>query len=211
MLQVDHIAAAHLQKTILGQNGRQLLQLAVKGAEMFPRNVPIHIDDSALALQIIDLVQRDANGLAVVVHGEGLGTGLHHGRIDVLQTAGQLLGDVPFEDVAVGVDLVAIQRKGQIGRYIDQADVRIAVPELAAQCNAVDLRHVHIQECNAVQLQVRDRQHLLRVGTDRSLHRDLVRFKVSRRILRHLRAEGGIVVADKNVHPELLSVRKGSS
>lgn len=40
MLQVDHIAAAHLQKTILGQNGRQLLQLAVKGAEMFPRNVP---------------------------------------------------------------------------------------------------------------------------------------------------------------------------
>ena len=28
MLQVDHIAAAHLQKTILGQNGRQLLQLA---------------------------------------------------------------------------------------------------------------------------------------------------------------------------------------
>ena len=85
------------------------------------------------------------------------------------------------------------------------------VPELAAQCNAVDLRHVHIQECNAVQLQVRDRQHLLRVGTDRSLHRDLVCFKVSRRILRHLRAEGGIVVADKNVHPELLSVRKGSS
>lgn len=59
---------------------------------MFPRNVPIHIDDPALALQIIDLVQRDANVLAVVVHGEGLGTGLHHGRIDVLQTAGQLLG-----------------------------------------------------------------------------------------------------------------------
>ena len=39
MLQVDHIAAAHLQKTILGQNGRQLLQLAVKGAEMFPRTL----------------------------------------------------------------------------------------------------------------------------------------------------------------------------
>ena len=51
MLQVDHIAAAHLQKTILGQNGRQLLQLTVKGAEMFPRNVPIHIDDPALALE----------------------------------------------------------------------------------------------------------------------------------------------------------------
>ena len=95
-MQIDHIAAPYLQKAVFVQHGGQISDLAVKGADGLVRNIAVDVDLPQSAFQIIDLIQRDLTGGTIVVHLQRF-SGVGHAGKDILQTAGQLGGNIPLE------------------------------------------------------------------------------------------------------------------
>ena len=95
-MQIDHIAAPYLQKAVFVQHGGQISDLAVKGADGLVRNIAVDVDLPQIAFQIIDLIQRDLTGGTVVVHLQRFSEVRHAGK-NILQTAGQLGGNIPLE------------------------------------------------------------------------------------------------------------------
>ena len=56
-MQIDHIAAPYLQKTIFVQHGGQISDFAVKGADGLVRDIAVDVDLPQITFQIIDLVE----------------------------------------------------------------------------------------------------------------------------------------------------------
>ena len=198
-MQVDHIAAPHLQKTVFVQHGGQIGDLAVKGADGLVRDIAVDVDLPHITFQIIDLVERYLAGGAVVVHLQRLFRVGHAGK-DILQTAGQLSGNIPLEQIAIGIDRVALRGKFQIRRDVHQHDIRGDLPQPAPQRNAVGGFQVYIQKRQLVAFQLRGSQQLLAAGADSALHLDFPCAEPFRDILVHLRSKDRIIVTDQNVH-----------
>ena len=95
-MQVDHIAAPYLQKTVFVQHGGQISDFAVKGADGLVRDIAVDVDLPQITFQIIDLVERYLAGGTVVAHLQRLFRVGHAGK-DILQTAGQLGGNIALE------------------------------------------------------------------------------------------------------------------
>ena len=203
-MQVDHIAAPHLQKTVFVQHGGQVCDLAVKGTDGLVRDIAVDVDLPQIAFQIIDLIQRDLAGGAVVVHLQRF-SGVGHAGENVLKTAGQLSGNIPLEQIAVGIDRVALRGKFQIRRDVHQHDIRRDLPQPAPQRNAVGGFQVYIQKRQLVAFQLRGSQQLLAAGADSALHLDLPCAEPFRDILVHLRSKDRIIVTDQNVHEGISS------
>ena len=96
ILQIDHIAAPYLQKTVFVQHGGQISDFAVKGADGLVRDIAVDVDLPQITFQIIDLVERYLAGGTVVAHLQRLFRVGHAGK-DTLQTAGQLGGNIALE------------------------------------------------------------------------------------------------------------------
>ena len=144
-----------------------------------------------------------------MVHGQGPVL-VGKGRQQIVQALGQHPGNVPFEQVAVGIDRVAFGGKFQIGRDVDQPNVGASLLELPPQCDAIGAGHIHIQKRKLIQLQIRRAQRLGRTGADDGLQLDRPSFEIIVDIVCHTRTERRVVVTNQNVHPKFLSAAKGS-
>ena len=163
------------------------------------RDIAVDVDLPQITFQIIDLIQRDLTGGTVVVHLQRF-SGVGHAGKNILQTAGQLGGNIPLEQIAVGIDRVALWGKFQISRNVHQHDIRGKLPQPAPQRDAIGGFQVHIQKRQLVAFQLRGSQQLLAAGADGALHLNLPGAEPFRDILVHPRSEGCIVVTDQNVH-----------
>ena len=121
-------------------------------------------------------------------------------RQHCLQAEGQRPLDVPLEQVAEGMDGVALGGKFQIGGDVHQHHIGVCLLELPPQRDAVGGLQVHIQQRQLELLPLGPCQRLLAPGAEDRFQRQTTGGKVFPGHLLHLPAKGGFVVTDQYVH-----------
>lgn len=97
------------------------------------RHIPVDVHLPQVAFEAVDAVIGQLHLGAVLPDGQHLAAA---GRLFVeegLQAVGQHPLHVPLKDVAERIDGVSLRRKFQIGRDVDEGDVRAGLAQLAAQ------------------------------------------------------------------------------
>ena len=164
------------------------------------RHIPIDIDLAQVAFQAVDAVVRQLDAGAVLPDGQHLAAAGDLLVEERLQAAGQHPFQVPFEDVPERLDGVALRGKFQIGRNVDQADLRAALPQLTPQRDAVHGVQIHIQQRHLIQLQIRHGQCFFAAGADHDLRRDLPLAETGPDQLLHPCGKPRVVITDQYVH-----------